>query len=165
MAAFTLRFLQVCEEWSSKGFGLMALAVGVLPNVHKLDLSVMSQQEIEVHAEGLQMLSMIVLTNNVRLDSRPSVTQLQERYHLCTCLFYKCCRITILALHPMSGNHRVAQYRPMQSHQHSYNTWSIHLSVLSSGEGIMQACPSLLDTSLILPHVVQGRNQDYHDHW
>ena len=104
MAAFALNILQVSEEWSSKGFGLMALAVGVLPNVHKLDLSVMSQQEIEVHAEGLQMLSMIVLTNNVRLDSRPSVTQLQERYHCAPVFLDTCRRITILVMHPMSGS-------------------------------------------------------------
>ena len=57
----------------------MALAVGVLPKIHKLDLSAMSQQDIEAHAEKLEMLSLIVLTNHVRSDSKATVTQLQQR--------------------------------------------------------------------------------------
>ncbi len=64
---------------SSKSFRLMALAVGVLPHVHKLDLSLMSQQEIESHAHKLELLSVIVLTNHVRPDSKATITQLQDR--------------------------------------------------------------------------------------
>ncbi len=71
--------LQLIEEWSSKSFRVMALAVGILPLVHKLDLSLMSLQDFESHAHNLEMLSMIVLTNHVRPDSRATVGMLQER--------------------------------------------------------------------------------------
>lgn len=57
----------------------MALAVGTLPHVHNLDLSVMSHQDIEGHAENLEMLSLIVLTNHVRPDSKPAIEELQDQ--------------------------------------------------------------------------------------
>ena len=72
--------LQVTDELSSKAFRLMALAVGTLPNVSKLDVQHMSQQQLEKRAEKLEMLGLIVLTNHVRPDSRSTVTELQDKY-------------------------------------------------------------------------------------
>ena len=57
----------------------MALAVGTLPHVHQLDLSVMSHQDIEARAENLEMLSLIVLTNHIRPDSKTTIRELQDR--------------------------------------------------------------------------------------
>ena len=56
----------------------MAMAVGTIPNVHQLDLSRMSQQQVSAHATGFELLCLIVLSNHVRPDSRDTLTQLQE---------------------------------------------------------------------------------------
>lgn len=58
----------------------MAMAVGVLHNVDTLDLPHMSLAEIEAHALQLEMLSLIVLSNQIRPDSRAVITQLQQGY-------------------------------------------------------------------------------------
>lgn len=58
----------------------MALAVGILKDVDKLDLASMSQPEIEAHALPLQLLGLIVLSNQIRPESRDTITQLQEGY-------------------------------------------------------------------------------------
>ena len=56
----------------------MAMAVGIVPNVHQLDLSRMSQQQVAAHATGFDLLCLIVLTNHVRPDSKDTITQLQD---------------------------------------------------------------------------------------
>lgn len=58
----------------------MALAVGKLPHVHQLDLTCMSQQQVEARAEGFQLLGLIVVANQVRQDSKNAVIQLQHRH-------------------------------------------------------------------------------------
>ena len=56
----------------------MAMAVGTVPNVHQLDLSRMSQQQVSAHAIGFELLCLIVLANHVRPDSKETITQLQD---------------------------------------------------------------------------------------
>ena len=56
----------------------MAMAVGVLHDVHQLDLPRMSLAEIEAHATQLELLGLIVLSNQIRPDSRDTITQLQQ---------------------------------------------------------------------------------------
>ena len=56
----------------------MAMAVGVLHDVHQLDLPRMSLAEIEAHALQLELLGLIVLSNQIRPDSRDTITQLQQ---------------------------------------------------------------------------------------
>ena len=70
--------LQVVDGLSKKSFRLMAMAVGTVPNVHQLDLSRMSQQQVCAHASSFELLCLIVLSNHVRPDSRDTLTQLQE---------------------------------------------------------------------------------------
>lgn len=70
---------QVVQDWNSKSFRVTAFAVGVMPHVHTLDLSLMSFQDIESYAQSLQLLSVQVLTNHVRPDSKATVSLLQER--------------------------------------------------------------------------------------
>lgn len=87
--------MQVTNELSSKAFRLMALAVGVLPRLSKLDVHRLSQKQLEKHATKLELLGLIVLTNPIKPDSRNTVTELQDKYgstHLCThcCLCSHC---------------------------------------------------------------------------
>ena len=56
----------------------MALAVGVLKDVDKLDLARMSQLEID--ATQLQLLGLVVLSNQIRSDSKDTIMQLQQGY-------------------------------------------------------------------------------------
>ena len=71
--------MQHTDELSSKSFRLMALAMGVLPDVSNMDLQRMSQQQLEQQAENLQMLGLLLLTNHVRPDSKSTVTELQDK--------------------------------------------------------------------------------------
>ena len=56
----------------------MAMAVGVLHDVHQLDLPRMSLAQIEAHALQLELLSLLVLSNQIRPDSKGTITQLQQ---------------------------------------------------------------------------------------
>ena len=69
----------------------MAMAVGVIPDVHLLDLPHMSQQQVEAHVTHMELLCLMVLTNNVRPDSKATVSELQEGYVLTS--------LTLLLMH------------------------------------------------------------------
>ncbi|DBA71770.1 TPA: hypothetical protein ACH3X2_011036 [Trebouxia sp. C0005] len=71
-------FNQVMDEYSSKSFRLLAMAMGVIPNAAGLDFATMTQQQVEACAVHMQLLSLVVLTNNVRSDSRDTITHLQD---------------------------------------------------------------------------------------
>ena len=58
----------------------MVMAVGVVPNVHQLDLVRMSQQQLEAEAMNFELLGLIVLSNPVRPDSKTTMTRLQDRW-------------------------------------------------------------------------------------
>ena len=68
------------DDYSSKSFRLLAMAVGIIPNVGSLDLHNMTQQQIEAEAVDMELLALVILTNPVRPDSKPTITQLQEGY-------------------------------------------------------------------------------------
>ncbi len=70
--------MQVVDDYSSKSFRLLAMAVGVIPNAEQLNLAMMTQQQVEACAVHMQLLSLVVLTNNVRPDSKDTITHLQE---------------------------------------------------------------------------------------
>lgn len=70
--------MQVIDDYSSKSFRLLALAMGIIPNAGRLDLAGMTQQQVEAHATHMQLLSLVVLTNNVRPDSKDTISHLQE---------------------------------------------------------------------------------------
>lgn len=76
----SMRHVQVVNNYSSKSFRLMAMAVGVIPKVANLDLVSMSQQQIEAQAVDIQLLALLILTNHVRPDSKPTIAELQEGY-------------------------------------------------------------------------------------
>ncbi|DBA94074.1 TPA: hypothetical protein ACH3X1_001722 [Trebouxia sp. C0004] len=71
-------FNQVMDDYSSKSFRLLAMAMGVIPNAASLDFTMMTQQQVEACAVHMQLLSLVVLTNNVRSDSKDTITHLQD---------------------------------------------------------------------------------------
>ena len=66
------------DDFSSKSFRLLAMAVGVIPKATALKLTQMTQQQIESSAVNMHLLSLVVLTNNTRADSKATITELQE---------------------------------------------------------------------------------------
>jgi len=68
----------VVDDFSSKSFRLLAVAVGTIPDVGNLDVHHMSQQHIEAHAVDLELLGLVALTNFVRHDSKSTISELQD---------------------------------------------------------------------------------------
>ena len=66
------------DEYSSKSFRLLAGAVGIIRDADQLDLARMTQQQVEACATNMQLLSLVVLTNSVRKDSRQTIHQMQD---------------------------------------------------------------------------------------
>ena len=66
------------------------MAVGTIQNAPKLDLARMTPQQVEASATNMRLLSLIVLTNNVRQDSKETIAHLQDRY-ACPILPLQCC--------------------------------------------------------------------------
>ena len=66
------------DEYSTRGFRLIAMAAGEILHIDQLDLVNMSQQAIEAAAVNLEMLSLVVLTNSIREDSLNTIQELQE---------------------------------------------------------------------------------------
>jgi len=69
---------KVIDQYSSNSFRLLALAVGVIPDVHEVDLLRLTQEQVEVCAMPLDLLSLVVLTNSVREDSKETISQVQD---------------------------------------------------------------------------------------
>ena len=66
------------DDYSSRSFRLLAMAVGVIPDAGNLNMAMMTQQQVEACADHMQLLSLVVLTNNVRSDSKDTINHLQE---------------------------------------------------------------------------------------
>ena len=81
LAIWSLLFAcsQVQDSYGDHSFRLLALAVGVLPNVKDLDVQCMSQGQIEACAKPLQLLGIMVLTNPIDTDSKNVIAELQDR--------------------------------------------------------------------------------------
>ena len=75
-------FLQIsfdmCAGVSCKSFRLMAIASGVIKDVHKLDFSRMTQQDVEDCTTDLQLLGLVVLTNSLRPKAKQIVRDVQD---------------------------------------------------------------------------------------
>ena len=69
---------QVMDDYSSRSFRLLAVAMGVIPDVHKLDLLRMTQQQVEACAVDMELIALVVLTNSVREDSKDTISQVQD---------------------------------------------------------------------------------------
>ena len=65
------------------------MAVGIIPQAAQLSLVHMTQQQVEAHAINMQLLCLVVLTNNVRADSQAAIAQLQDGYsNLSFCMLW-----------------------------------------------------------------------------
>lgn len=75
------------DDYSSNSFRLLAMAVGTIQNASKLDLAHMTPQQVEASATNMRLLSLVVMTNNVRPDSKETIAHLQDGYAcpLCSC--------------------------------------------------------------------------------
>ncbi|KAL3162329.1 hypothetical protein ABBQ32_010013 [Trebouxia sp. C0010 RCD-2024] len=72
-------YREVVDEWSAGGFRVLAMAQADIPNVGKLRLSGMSQQQVEDYAGSLDLVGLVIISNHVNPDSKATVKQLQER--------------------------------------------------------------------------------------
>ena len=71
-------FAQVVDDYSSKSLRLLAMAMGTIRNASELSLAHMTPQQVEASATKMCLLSLIVLTNNVRPDSKDTIGHLQD---------------------------------------------------------------------------------------
>ena len=70
---------QVIDEYSGQSFRVLALAKGILRGLDKHALSLMTQQELEAHAQGFELLGLLVLSNSLHPTSKDTVIQLQQQ--------------------------------------------------------------------------------------
>ena len=64
---------------SGKSFRLLALAKGMLVDIDQEALSCMTQEQLESHAQGFELLGLLVLSNHLKDDSKATITQLQQQ--------------------------------------------------------------------------------------
>lgn len=81
------------DDYSSKSFRLLAMAMGTIRNASKLNLAHMTPQQVEASATQVCLLSLIVLTNNVRPDSKDTIAHLQDGYACTAFLLHFCIHI------------------------------------------------------------------------
>ena len=70
--------LQTIDGYASKGFRVMALALGVVRGLSNQALGKTTQEQLEKHAEPFTLLGLLVLSNELRDDSQETITQLQQ---------------------------------------------------------------------------------------
>ena len=56
------------------------MATGTIQNASQLNLAHMTPQQVEASATNMRLLALIVLTNNVRPDSKETIAHLQNGY-------------------------------------------------------------------------------------
>ena len=94
------------DDYSSKSFRLLAMAMGTIRNATKLNLAHMTPQQVEASATNMRLLSLIVLTNNVRSDSKDTITHLQEWYALFSHLTAAVTLHNLMAMNATTQAHR-----------------------------------------------------------
>ena len=72
--------LQVVDDWTSRSFRLLALAVGTIKNFSRLNVNTLTLQQAEAAASHMSLLGVMVVTNQLRADSRDTISQLQDEY-------------------------------------------------------------------------------------
>ena len=71
--------MQLVDEWSGQSYRVLALALAQVPNVARLDLASMSQQQVEDQAGPFELVGLTILSNHLNSDSEATVKQLQEQ--------------------------------------------------------------------------------------
>lgn len=72
--------LQVIHDYCRQSFRLLAMAKGVVKGLDREAMCLMSQEQLERHVEQFELLGLLVLSNHLRTDSEPTVTELQQQY-------------------------------------------------------------------------------------
>ena len=71
--------MQVVDHYCGQSFRLMALAKGVLREQDRQSLCLMCQEQLEKHVKRFELLGLLVLSNQLRKDSKPAITELQQK--------------------------------------------------------------------------------------
>ena len=71
--------LQVIDEWSGKGFRLLALASGGIGGLPRQSLGLLALEQLEAQADSFDLLGLLVLSNQLREDSIHTVDVLQHQ--------------------------------------------------------------------------------------
>lgn len=71
--------LQVIDEWSGKGFRLLALARGPIGGISRQSLGLLALEQLEAQADTFDLLGLLVLSNQLREDSIHTVDMLQHQ--------------------------------------------------------------------------------------
>ena len=66
------------DDWTSQGFRLLALASGTIKRVSQYDIPSLSIQQAEAAVKHMTLLGIIVITNQLRADSRNTIHELQD---------------------------------------------------------------------------------------
>lgn len=66
------------DDWTSRGFRLLALASGTIKHVSKYDIPALSLQQAEAAVNHMSLLGLVVVTNQLRPDSRDTIHELQD---------------------------------------------------------------------------------------
>ncbi|KAA6428240.1 MAG: hypothetical protein FRX49_01836 [Trebouxia sp. A1-2] len=64
------KYRQLVDEWSAQSYRVLAVAMAQVPNVAKLDLASMSQQQVEDQAGPFELLGLGILSNHLNSDSK-----------------------------------------------------------------------------------------------
>ena len=68
------------DDWTSRSFRLLALAVGTIKNFSRLNVNTLTLQQAEAAVSHMSLLGVMVVTNQLRADSRDTISQLQDEY-------------------------------------------------------------------------------------
>ena len=115
---------QVVDDYSSKSFRLLAMAVGIIRNAAKLNLAHMTPQQVETSATNMRLLSLVVLTNNLRPDSKETIRLLQDGY---------ACPVSVAMSRPLHAMSRPlrAMSRPLRAMSRPLHAMSRQLHAMS----------------------------------
>ena len=70
---------QVVDDWTSCSFRLLALAAGTIKHFSRLNVSSLTLQQAEAAVSHMSLVGVMVVTNQLRPDSRDTIAELQDK--------------------------------------------------------------------------------------
>ena len=71
--------IQVIDDYCGQAFRVLALAKGELKGKDRQAWCLMSQEQLENQVKRFELLGLLVLSNHLQTDSRPTITELQQQ--------------------------------------------------------------------------------------
>ncbi|DBB06818.1 TPA: hypothetical protein ACH3X3_009479 [Trebouxia sp. C0006] len=71
-------FDKVVDDWTSRSFRLLALAAGTVKHFSRLNASSLTLQQAEAAVSHMSLVGVMVVTNQLRPDSRDTIAELQD---------------------------------------------------------------------------------------